>query len=80
MTNEISRFSIMRDVKDELCSHVMLRYVTVQYLASSLFILSYVLLQVAQNSFQHLDWMGFYNHSLSIDAAIMAFKKPQNHW
>ena len=32
------------------------------------------LLKVAQNSFQHLYWMGRYNHSLSLDATTMVSK------
>ena len=31
-------------------------------------------LKVAQNSFQHLYWMGRYNHSLALDAIIMVSK------
>ena len=31
-------------------------------------------LKVAQNSFQHLYWMGRYNHSLSLDATTMVSK------
>ena len=30
--------------------------------------------KVAQNSFQHLYWMGRYNHSLSLDATINVSK------
>ena len=32
------------------------------------------LFKVAQNSFQHLYWMGRYNHSLALDATIMVSK------
>ena len=32
------------------------------------------LFKVAQNSFQHLYWMGRYNHSLALDAIIMVSK------
>ena len=31
-------------------------------------------LKVAQNSFQHLYWMGRYNHFLSLDATTMVSK------
>ena len=43
-------------------------------LRCSFFTFIFFLLKVAQDSFQHLDWMGRCNHTLSLDATIMLSK------